>query len=108
MPTYEFQNTRGQVIERVMAADEAPDIGQVVKINGRSYRRIPSLPEPCTGGSRKTISGLASRSLPRFWPHAKRHTPDGKPLFDSRRECEEAVARSQDSPHDRVIKYGEL
>ena len=39
---------------------------------------------------------IVSTSLPRFWPYCKRHTPDGRCVFESKYEVEEALKRARD------------
>lgn len=85
-----------------MSADEAPRIGDWIRVGRERFWRVPTLPQTACKATRH----FTSTSLPRNWPFAKRHEPGtGKPQFDSMAEVREAERRSQDAPHeaDRMV-----
>lgn len=101
-PLYVFSDGKGETFERFYPAEKAPQIGATIRVGGKRYRRVATLPVTAAKPNRH----FTSNALPRNWPYAKRHEPGtGKPQFDSMREVREAERRSQDAPHaaDRMV-----
>ena len=93
MPLYSFEDLKtGERAEHFFHMADAPEIGATVRIEGRRWRRVPEIHAP--GASVPSYESIAYS--PRDWhPAAKRHTPDGRPVFTSRKEVEEFQARSE-------------
>lgn len=98
---YEFEDVAtGRVVEVQMSMRDAVPIGSEFTHEGRRLRRIPSMP----GMSVQETLHFVSGQLPRNWPHAKQHHPDGSPRFESWGEIRESLARAKD--HGEQIEYG--
>lgn len=73
---------------------EPPPGGYFIDERGRQLRRKgPDVYDSAPSG-RLVDYGHVAHSLPPWDPCAPRHTPDGKPVFQSKREVQEYVART--------------
>ena len=96
MPEYEFEDAKGRRVTRFLSMEEAPQIGAVIE---GGLTRVPS---SCQVPPQKDVS-FVSETLPLHWPYAKRHDSEGRCVFGSRDEVNEAVRKSANSQHDKVV-----
>lgn len=105
---YPFQASDGSHVELEYAPDDAPAIGEVVCVEGKTYRRLASMPQ--IHGAHEGSSNwprFESTQMPRNWIHHRgEFSPSGKPRFDSRRQIDEAMARAREAGTE--MEYGEL
>jgi hypothetical protein len=96
---YEFERVGGgEYATFDFPIGRAPKIGATIRRNGRRYVRIPSSPQvPST--NYHTKYSFMSRSLPKDPGNKRGMYPrvdkQGRPLFASKREVSEVVARSE-------------
>jgi len=90
MPLYTFTSDDGSTVDKFYPMADAPSFGTRIVEDGVEYRRRP-LPVRMT--VQKTC--VVASSLPRWDKRAKRHTEDGKPAFETKREIKEYEARSE-------------
>lgn len=89
MPTYEFMDDDGQLHEEFMAMSEAPRIGESCTLaDGTPVTRIASLPESQRNNWQPYISSRLPRGI-----EGVNHTPQGKPIIESRSQEREVAAR---------------
>lgn len=91
---YEFQLVGGtEIIERYYRAAEAPEIGEVLMVGEKTYRRIFSTPDVDAGVKQK-VHGYpyVARNLPQHLPGAE-HAPSGNCIITSQRHEQEFAAR---------------
>ena len=92
MPMYDFETPTGETVEHFFPMAEAPKIGQTVDIDGVACTRLMS---DCQMSVSETIGPFVSRTLPRNDPRAPRHDKDGRPMFATKREVTEYVAKTE-------------
>ena len=80
MPAYQFQADDGEVIERFYPIREAPPLGAVLRVSGKKFRRIVSLP-----GSLPDFKPYSTNAIPRRTP-GFRHDRRGKPVVENRQQ----------------------
>lgn len=100
---YDFEDTKtGELIGINYPMGKAPGIGRTIKNGGRVLRRVPSAPRV-----QDNTKEFVSTSLPRWYPGAKRHTKEGKPIFTSKVAVKEALswAKHNDSTPDGDLIY---
>lgn len=86
---YEFQEVAGtRVVERFYSMAQAPDIGEIVLIEGMPFRRIISSPQVDV----KVFDHVAI-NLPKWCKGAPHYTDNGCPAFQSQREVQEFAKR---------------
>ena len=90
MPYYEFENEDGERLEVYREMSEAP--GETIEHDGQTWKRVWSFQPVVKEGGTK--GRLGSTSLPRNWPFAKKFDSAGRPLFENKRERDEAHARA--------------
>ena len=84
---YEFVDTEtGERVEIPFPAGKAPGDGEVIEHEGRRVRRVLSIPAGFNIHGTKPFVPFVSESQQVWHPDAPAHTPDGKPVFQSRRE----------------------
>lgn len=91
---YEFMTDDGRIVEQVMPASQAPDIGQVCDVglpDGSTVKatRIISTPAAVAGDHWKPY---VSMRLPRNLPGVP-CTPSGKPIISTRAQERNIMAR---------------
>lgn len=92
MPIYEFECPKtGERAEHFFHGSEAPSIGTEVDVDGRAWRRIPSLG---TGSVRVWDREFTAKSQALWHPDAPRHNDEGEAVFRSQREVDEFCART--------------
>ncbi len=92
MPIYEFEcPDTGERSEHFFHGSEAPGIGSEVEIEGRKWRRIPSLG---AGKPRVWSREFVARSQALWHPDAPRHNDVGEAVFRSQREVDEFCAKT--------------
>lgn len=103
MPIYQFETPEGQIVEEHLPMAEAPPIGEYHVINGITCRRVCERKQFDPKPDRRHVA----LNLPKNWKYAKRFDEQGHPVFTSKREIDETVARAKDSPMDSV-SYGDI
>lgn len=98
MPTYPYRDETGGMHYIYAPMRDAPPIGERRVLDGVECVRIVGAQQDRVIEDRH----FTSRTLPRNWPHAKKFDGEGRPQFGSKREVDEAVARSQDSKMDAM------
>lgn len=88
---YEFEDPDGNVVEIDLRMAEAPPIGGIIERDGRSLRRIASLPQVDPGTNRGQYP-YVSHSLPRRLAGC-RTTRQGKPIIESKRHERNVMAQ---------------
>lgn len=89
---YEFEDKKGNRLELYYPISEAPPIGSIVDVEGKEYRRIPSMPslmpdeKPVISHASPRWHGMKEKKGG-FYRH---YTKDGKPIIDSRAAREAA------------------
>lgn len=82
MPIYEFRDEEsGETIEIYLHVGEAPRFGDTIDADGRTLRRIPSVP------ARATVKTwhVVAHSQPEWAQGAEGYTQTGTPLFSSKK-----------------------
>ena len=75
---YEFEAEDGERIDIVYHMGEAPEIGQVVEVGDKRFKRIPSN----SSSPAKVWRPYVSSRLPRNLPGCE-CTPEGKPIINT-------------------------
>jgi hypothetical protein len=92
---YEFQLVGGtEVVERHFRMSEAPDLGAPLVINGKTYRRIVSIPQ-IDADVQNRVHGYphVSHTLPRNVGDCE-HDSRGRPIIRSRLHEKEVCAQT--------------
>lgn len=92
---YEFQQVGGtEVIERYYRAADAPEIGEVLMVGEKAYRRIFSTPD-IDAGVKQKVHGYpyVARNLPKHLPGADADARTGNPVITSQRHEQEFASR---------------
>jgi len=74
-----------------------------LEVGETTYALADGAPARRPDAVKKTITGFKSRCLPKNWPYAQRHAPDGSCIFSGRKEIREAVDRAND--HGEGVTY---
>jgi len=97
MPNYEFRADDGEIVTKFYPAKDAPDLGTPIRVNGKRYVRIMSMPLVDEAVARK-VHGYpyVSRSLPINAPGCE-HVRDGPKkgccIIESQRQERNVLAR---------------
>jgi hypothetical protein len=90
---YEFVDTEtGERVELEYPAKAAPGLDSIVHRDGRTLRRVLSMPAIGVLGA-KPFKPHAANSLDPWLPSAPRHDDQGRPVFLNRSERDEAIKR---------------
>ena len=89
MPIYTFKTESGKKTELFFHMDDAPTIGSTIEIGGATMTRQVDKPHvDCRQEVRFTSNGL-----PRNHPDAPSCNEQGKPVFASKKQVDEFVAK---------------
>lgn len=95
MMTYEFRDVNtGEGVEVMYRPSEAPSLDEVVEIQGRTLRRVVSLPHVNAERSKPIIA----ISQEPWHPHASKYDKNGTPVFSNKLEAREFAKKTQDDP----------
>lgn len=89
-PLYTFTAENGATVDKFYHMADAPKFGSSVVDMGVAYVRKPG-----ATAVRVTNTCVVAASLPRWDKRAAKHTKDGKPAFESKREIDEYQARAE-------------
>ena len=89
-PLYTFTAESGSTVDKFYHMEDAPRFGAAIPDHGVRYVRKPTPPRVTV---QKTC--VVAASLPRWDKRASRHTKDGKPAFETKREINEYEARAE-------------
>lgn len=100
MPRYDFEDREGNVVELFLPMSQAPESGVWTEIDGRELRMLPN----GATGIRIKDHAFVSHSLEQWHPDAEKFDKDGQPVFETRRDREEFLARNAANPNtDNVV-----
>ena len=89
MPIYTFKSESGNTEEMFFSMDEAPSIGTTIDFGGMKLtRQVDRVGVDC----RKEVR-FTSNQLPRNHPDAPSCDAQGKPVFASKKQVDEFVAK---------------
>lgn len=91
MPRYTFKDPDGKPVEIYCSMNEATTIGGTITQNGITLVRQVDPPQV---DCRADVQ-VESRALHRWAPGAKSYSKDGKPQFQSKKQVDEFLARSE-------------
>jgi predicted nucleic acid-binding Zn ribbon protein len=99
MPEYEFKDVKtGARVLIVMPMADAVPIGEVREMEGRVLKRMAS---SGVAFQDKGFKPFVS-TQPRKWhPHAPRHDPTGKPVFNNQQELADFAGKCNDDPNEK-------
>ncbi len=99
--TIDAHDTKGRRVEVLVDASSPPAFGETFKDEGKTYVRVPSVPQkPRVKQYRFIGHSLPNKkhALAQGRTLAKNYDDKGRPAFDSRREVQEYMAKFNDNP----------
>lgn len=100
MPLYDFEDRDGNVVELFFSMKEVPPAGEWIEHEGRELRKLP------TASVRGVVpeTRFVSHSLEQWHPDAEKFDESGQPVFETKRDREEFLARNAANPDtDNVV-----
>jgi len=100
MPLYDFKDREGNLRELYMNMSEAPESGVWVDIEGEELMMLP----PVGTGIKINDRPFESISLEPYHPDAEKFNEHGQPVFETKRDRVEFLARNKANPNtDNVV-----
>jgi len=98
MPTYTFEDDKGDHFEIGYPLADVPPLGAKIKgPNGRTIRRVPDFDSVQIGarvGNVESSHRIVSQQVERWHSAAPRHDKSGRAVFNTKREVDEFLAKS--------------
>jgi len=89
VPVYTFKAESGKKTELFFNMSDAPTIGSTIEVGGVKLTRLV---DPVQVDCRQEVR-FTSNGLPRNHPDAPAHDAQGKPVFASKKQVDEFVAK---------------
>lgn len=108
MQLYVFEDVKtGEIVEELLDLEDAPRIGETMRLNGRRLRRLPTVPQALVEPDYRHIAWQLRANEPGAPRYGKKGTPEeGQPIFHSKKEILEFQAKNADFYGKKRNDYG--